>query len=153
MGNNIIILNEEERSKLEKYVNTGSHSVHLVKRARVILSLDQSNKTTHLRVGRICERVGISRQGLNNIRKDFINAPDVETFLTRKKRETPPVLPKITGEVEAGIIATACSEVPKGYARWTLRLLSERVVELGFIDSISFKSVQLVLKKRNISLI
>jgi len=152
MENKVIMLSEEQRSDLEKYVNTGIHSVHLVKRARVILSLDQSNKTTHLRVGRICERVGVSRQGLNDIRKDFLNAPDIESFLTRKKRETPPVLPKITGEVEAGIIATACSEVPEGYARWTVRLLSERVVELGFIDSISFKAVQLVLKKRNISL-
>ena len=152
MENNIIVLSEEQRKTLEKYVNTGSHSVHLVKRARVILSLDQSNKETHLRVGRICERVGISRQGLNDIRKDFLNAPDVDSFLTRKKRETPPILPKITGEVEAGIIATACSEVPEGYARWTVRLLSEKVVELGFIDSISFKAVQLVLKKRNISL-
>ena len=152
MESNVIILNEKQRNELEKYVNTGTHSVHLVKRARVILSLDQSNKTTHLRVGRICERVGVSRQGLNDIRKDFLNAPNIESFLTRKKRETPPVLPKITGEVEAGIIATACSEVPEGYARWTVRLLSERVVELGFIDSISFKAVQLVLKKRNISL-
>ena len=152
MESNVIILSEEQRCELEKYVNTGIHSVHLVKRARVILSLDQSNKTTHLRVGRICERVGVSRQGLNDIRKDFLNAPDIESFLMRKKRETPPVSPKITGEVEAGIIATACSEVPERYARWTVRLLSERVVELGFIDSISFKAIQLVLKKRNISL-
>ena len=152
MENKVITLSEEQRRELEKYVNTGSHSVHLVKRARVILSLDQSNKTTHIRVGRICERVGVSRQGLNDIRRDFLNATDVASFLTRKKRETPPVPPKITGDIEAKIIATACSEVPEGHARWTVRLLAERVVELGFIDSISFKSVQLVLKKRNTSL-
>ena len=153
MENNVIELSTEQREELERYVKTGVHSVHLVKRARVILSLDQSNKTTSIRINRICERVGISRQGLSDIRKDFLNAPDIETFLTRKKRETPPVPPKITGEVEAGIIATACSEVPAGYARWTVRLLADKVVELGFIDSISFKAVQLVLKKRSISLI
>lgn len=152
MENRVIVLTAEQRSELEKYVNTGVHSVHSVRRARVILSLGQSNKTTHLRIGRICERVEISRQGLNDIRKDFLNAADIESFLTRKKRETPPVPAKITGEVEAGIIATACSEVPEGYARWTVRLLAEKVVELGIIDSISFKSVQLVLKKRSISL-
>jgi len=152
MENKVIELNAEERGKLEKYVGSGVHSVHLVKRARVILLLDRSNKTEHLRIGRICESVGISRQGLNNIRKDYLNAESVETFLKRKKRETPPVPPKITGEVEAKIIATACSEVPAGYARWTVRLLADKVVELGFIESISFKAVQLVLKKRSISL-
>jgi len=152
MENNVIMLTETERKTLERFVGTGNHSVHLVKRARVILLLDRSNKKEHLRIGRICESVEISRQALNVIRKDYQNADNVEAFLTRKKRETPPVEPKITGEVEAKIIATACSEVPKGHARWTLRLLANKIVELGYIDSISFKAVQLVLKKRSISL-
>jgi len=153
MENNAIVLSEEERKALEKYMGSGVHSVHLVKRARVILSLDRSNKTEHLRINRICESVDISRQAVNSIRNDFLNADSIESFLRRKKRETPPVQPKITGEIEAGIIATACSKVPAGYARWTVRLLANKVVELGLIDSISFKAVQLVLKKRNISLI
>jgi len=152
MENNVIMLQEEDRTKLETFVKTGVRSVRLVKRARVVLLLDRSNKTEHLRISRICENVGITRQALNDIRNDFLKAKNVESFLQRKKRETPPVEPKITGEVEAHIIATACSEVPKGYARWTLRLLADKVVELGFIDSISFKAVQLVLKKRSISL-
>ena len=71
----------------------------------------------------------------------------------RKKRESPPVPPKITGEIEAKIIATACSEVPEGYARWTLRLLRDKVIEFGYIDSISFNSVRTVLKKHNLNLI
>ena len=153
MENNVIMLNETERETLERFVKTGKRSVHLVKRAKTILALDRSNKTEHLRINRICEDVGISRQTLNIVRNDFLNAQSIETFLQRKKRETPPVPKKITGEVEAKIIATACSEVPKGYARWTVRLLADKVVELGFIESISFKSVQTVLKKRNLSLI
>ena len=60
---------------------------------------------------------------------------------------------KVTGEVEAHIIALACSEPPEGYARWTVRLLAEKAVELDFIDSISAMTVQRLLKKRNISLI
>ena len=64
-------------------------------------------------------------------------------FLQRKKRVTPPVEPKITGEIEARIIAHACGEVPKGCARWTVRLLAEKSVELQIVDSISFKSGQL----------
>ena len=73
-------------------------------------------------------------------------------FLTRKKRETPPVDPKITGEVEARIIALACSQPPEGRARWSLRLLAEKSVELEILDKLSHSSVERVLKKTNISL-
>ena len=73
--------------------------------------------------------------------------------LKRKKRKTPPVEPKITGDVEAHIIAMACSEPPKGFAKWSLRLLADKAVELEYIDKISYVSVGTVLKKHNLSLI
>jgi hypothetical protein len=77
----------------------------------------------------------------------------IDEFLTRKKRETPPNAPKITGEVEARIIALACSEPPLGYEKWTLRLLEKRVVELNYVDDISHMTISRVLKKHNSSLI
>jgi len=153
MENNKIQLNEEHRAELEKFTKNGEHNAHLITRARVILALDRKNKVRTLRINEICEHERISRQALCDIRKAFLEASSIETFLTRKKRETPPVEPKITGDVEAKIIATACSEVPEGYSRWTLRLLQEKVVELGYIDSISFNSVRTVLKKHSLSLI
>jgi len=150
---NEVRLSEEQRSELEKFAKTGNHSAKLITRARTILALDRSNKKDHVRIGRVCDQVGISRNALTEIRRDFFAAPSVEEFLKRKKRETPPVEPKITGDVEAHIIALACSEVPEGYAKWALRLLAEKSVELGFIDKLSHMSVQRVLKKHNISLI
>jgi len=153
MENKVINLRAEERKELEEFTKKGVHSVHLVKRARTILSLDQSNKETHIRISRIGERIGISRQSIYAIRDDFLSAPSISEFLMRKKRKTPPNEPKITGEVEAHIIALACSKPPEGRARWTLNLLAGKSVELGYIDSISYKSVERVLKKRNISLI
>lgn len=152
MENKVIILNTEQREKLEKFAKTGVRSTHLVKRAKVILALDRSNTKEHLRIGRICEQVEITRQSLNTIRKDFLSSPSIEEFLTRKKRATPPNEPKVTGDVEAHIIALACSEPPKGYAKWSTRLLAEKSVELDFIDSISHMTVERVLKKRNIRL-
>ena len=152
MENNVITLSKEYREELKNFVNTGVHSAKLIKRARVILALDRGNKVRTQRINEICKIENVSRQGLNDIRNDYLKASSLEEFLTRKKRETPPVPAKITGDVEAKIIATACSEVPDGYATWTLRLLADKVVELGFIDSISFKSVQLFLKKHNFSL-
>ena len=153
MENKEITLTKEQRNELEQFTRKGVHNVHLVNRARVILSLDQSNKETHIRITRIGERIGISRQAIYDIRKDFLESSDINEFLTRKKRETPPIEPKITGEVEAHITALACSEPPEGRARWTLHLIAGKSVELGYIDSISYKSVERVLKKRNISLI
>ena len=153
MNREPIYLSEEQRQELEVFKKSGCKSVALVKRAKVILQLDRNNKKDHLRVMRICERTELSKQSIYNIWDDFNESESIAEFLTRKKRETPPVEAKITGDVEAHIIALACSEPPQGCARWTVRLLAKKAVELEFIDSISFKSVQRILKKRNISLI
>jgi len=153
MENNVIMLKKEQRSELEQFVKTGVRSVRLVTRAKVILALDRSDKKEHLRITRISEQLGIARQNIYAIQKDFLAAESVEAFLKRKKRETPPVAAKVTGDVEAHIIALACTEAPPGYARWTLKLLSLKSVELNFIDSISPKTVERLLKKRSISLI
>ena len=152
MENKVIVLSTEQRETLEKFANTGAHSAKLIKRAKTILALDRSNKKEHLRINRICEQIGISRQALNVIRQDFISSETIEKFLQRKKRETPPVAPKITGDVEARIIALACLEVPEGHAKWSLKFLAERSVELGIIDTISDMSIHRVLKKHNINL-
>jgi hypothetical protein len=153
MENNVVMLGEEERRKLEGFSKNGVHNTHLIARAKVILALDRNNKSDHLRITQISERAGLSRQAIYDIRKDFLEAPSVEEFLKRKKRETPPVPAKVTGDVEARIIALACSKPPEGFARWTVRLLAQRIVELSFADSLSYVTVQRTLKKRNISLI
>ena len=153
MENNIIMLKAEQRRTLEDFTKKGVHSARLINRARVILALDRNGKKDHLRITRISDQVGLSRQAIYGIRDDFLMSETVEAFLTRKKRETPPVPAKVTGEVEAQIIAIACSEPPEGYARWTVRLISERSVELGIAEGVGKSSVGNVLKKRNISLI
>ena len=141
-----------ERSELQKYTKTGTHSVKLVNRAKIILELDEADGRKALTQAEIAEKVGVTRQTVNDAKKAFFSADSIATFLQRKKRETPPVQPKIIGEVEAHIIALACSPVPQGCARWSVRLLADKCVELNYIDSISFKSVQRVLKKHNLSL-
>ena len=149
---NKILLSTEERSELEKFSRTGVHSVKLVNRAKIILELDEANGRKPLRQVEIAEKIGVDRRTVNDAKQAFMAAESVSEFLQRKKRETPPVQPKITGEVEAHIIALACGPVPDGCAKWGVRLLADRCVELNYIDSISFKSVQRVLKKHNLSL-
>lgn len=148
-----IYLTEEERSKLINFAKNGTHNSHLITRANILLVLDRTCKKDHMRIKRTADTHGVSRQAVYNIIKDFHNAKNIDEFLQRKPRETPPITPIATGEVEARIIALACSEAPEGYARWTVRLLSEKAVELDFIDKISPATVQRLLKKRSISLI
>jgi hypothetical protein len=147
-----IILTSEQRQELEKFCKSGVHSVKLVNRARIILELDISEGRKATRQEEIVKYVGVSRQTVNEAKRDFLVAKSVTEFLQRKKRETPPVAPKITGEIEAKIVALACSEVPQGYARWTLQLLADKSVELNYINSITDMSVHRLLKKRNLSL-
>lgn len=148
-----IKLTVKERAELERFCTTGVHSVKLVNRAKIILSLDTSGDRTPERHEAVAERLGISRQTVNNVRNDFLSAKSLSIFLQRKQRETPPVPPKVTGELEARIIALACGEVPKGYSRWTLRLLADKCVQLHYSKSMSHMTISRLLKKRNLNLI
>jgi predicted XRE-type DNA-binding protein len=147
----MIELSAIARSALEKFAKTGKHSVKLVTRAKIILELDEADGRKPLTQTQITKKLGVSRQTVNDTKKAFIGTESISEFLQRKKRETPPIKPKITGEVEAHIIALACSPVPEGNAKWGVRLLADKCVELNYIDSISFKSVQRILKKHNLN--
>jgi len=153
MINKEIYLTEEEQIQLKEIVRKGVHNAHVITRARVLLMLDRTGKTDHVRYKRTAEYAQISVQAVYNMRDEFLSNHDIESYLTRKKRETPPTAPKLDGETEAKILALACSEPPKGCSRWTVRLLSERIVQLHFVEKISHMTVQRLLKKRNISLI
>ena len=152
MINKEIYLTEEEQIQLKEIVRKGVHNAHVITRARVLLMLDRTGKTDHVRYKRTAEYAQISVQAVYNMRDEFLSNHDIESYLTRKKRETPPTAPKLDGETEAKILALACSEPPKGCSRWTVRLLSERIVQLHFVEEISHMTVQRLLKKRNISL-
>jgi transposase len=148
-----IVLSKEDRAKLGKFVNTGVVSVKLWKRARVILELDTSDGRVPIKESLIAEKAGVSRQTVQMVKKEYFSkGGDLEAVLQRKKRETPPVMAKITSDVEANILALARSAAPEGHDKWTLRLLAERSVELGYIDAISHTSVSRVLKKHRIRL-
>lgn len=153
MKNKEIYLTEDEQKQLKEIIRKGVHNSHIITRARVLLMLDRTGKSDHVRYKRTAEYAQISVQAVYNMRDEFLANHDIESYLTRKKRETPPRQPKLDGEAEAKIIALACSEPPKGYSRWTVRLLSEKAVELHFVDEISHMTIHRLLKKRNISLI
>jgi len=96
-----IKLTPEERAELKRFSKGGEHNVRLVSRARIILALDTSGNKRAEKHEDIAEHIGVSRQTVNNAKNDFLAIKEVSPFLQRKRRETPPVPSKITGELEA----------------------------------------------------
>jgi hypothetical protein len=143
-----IVLTDNDRKRLEKLTNTGVASVRQVKRARIVPGLDKSGGRVPCKDSVIAERVGVSRQTVQVVKKLYFSRQgDLDAVLRRKKRGSPPVPAKVTGEVEAHIIALACSEAPLGHSRWTLRLLAEKGAGLQYVDGISHTPVARLLKK------
>ena len=152
MSGKEIYLTPETQEYLQKIIKAGVHNSHVITRARVLLMLDRTGKTDHVRYKRTAENANISVQAVYNMRDEYLTNQDIESYLNRKKRDTPPRAQKIDGKAEAQIIALACGEPPKGYSKWTVRLLRDKAVELHFVDGVSHMTIQRLLKKRNISL-
>ena len=146
-----IELTIKERAELERFRSAGVRSVRLVNRAKIILGLDQSGDRTPEKQEALAKRLGVSRHTVIKARDTFLALKSVPLFLQRKKRETPPVPPKVTGKLEARIIALACGKAPEGHARWTLRLLAAKCVELRYSDGMSHMTISRLLRKRGSS--
>jgi hypothetical protein len=147
-----IKLNPDDRLELEKFSTKEVHNVRLVNRAKIILTLDETKEPKKETHHQIANRLGITYQTIAITKKDFLATQNISEFLQRKKRQSPPTPPKITGETEAHIIALACTKPPKGYTKWTLRLITNKSVELGYINALSHTSVNQLLKKHNLNL-
>lgn len=138
-------LTADQRDYLTKYISTGVRNVRSLRRARILLSSDQrlQQKDIALQLG--CHAATVS----DTIKRYHECGRDVEQALIEKPRSGQPT--RITPEIEAQITAMACEKGPDGQARWTLRLMSKRLVELELIDSIAPETVRQVLKKASLS--
>ena len=146
----VIELSDKDREQLLEIVTKGTSPARTILRANILLASDRGSDK-YMTVAKIAEAYHTTPTTAQTVRKAHCQK-GLEATIHRKKRETPPVPPKVTGEVEAHVIALACGQPPEGYSRWTLRLLAEKTVELGYIDSISHVTVSNILKKTNLSL-
>lgn len=136
-------LPEEARRSLTDLLRKGTHSARKIARAHVLLKLDQGLGPTQIH-----REVGVSAATVINLRRRA-NEKGWQAALEEYPRSGRPA--RISGKARAQITALACSEPPAGYAQWSFRLLADRVVELGYVDSISHESVREILKKTNSS--
>lgn len=142
-----VCLSQEERTALLGIVSKGTASARAIMRANVLLAADVNSPKGKKSEAKIAELFNVHPQTVHTIRKEY-SEKGLKIALSRKRRETPPVEPKITGDVEAKIIALSCSAPPPGRAKWSLRLLADKAVEMEYIDSISYVAVGNLLKKR-----
>jgi hypothetical protein len=146
-------LSDRDREMLTKVVFTGTHPAQMIRRARVLLELDENAGPVDDRAV-IAGRVGLSEETVRQVAKRFVaTGGNAAATITRKQREAPPVPPILTGEVEARLIALACSTPPAGQARWSLRLLERRVALAEDLPDLDHSTIGRVLKKRDCVLI
>jgi hypothetical protein len=142
----VVRLSGEEREHLEALIRKGKDPAQRLLKARILLKADVSEAGEGWSDGRIIEALETSASMVCRVRKQLVEE-GFEAVLSRKQRATPAVARIFDGEKEAKLIALACSKPPKGRARWTLRLLETKVVELDIVDRASDSTIGRVLKK------
>ena len=141
-----VTLTKQEREELLRVIKKGKHTSQTYRNAYVLLNTDigeHSDKITNEEISRVLK---VGMRTIDRIKKRFVE-DGFESCLVRKptSREYDR---KIDGEVEAHLISISCGEPPSGFARWSLRLLADKMVELNYIENISHESVRILLKKR-----
>jgi Homeodomain-like domain len=142
----VVRLSGEERERLEGLLRKGKSPTQRLLKARILLKADVSDAGEGWSDSRILEALETSPSMVYRVRKQLVEE-GFEAVLSRKQRAMPAVARIFDGETEAKLIALACSQPPKGRARWTLRLLEEKVVELDIVDRASDSTIGRALKK------
>ena len=141
-----VCLTAEQRSALEQLVHSGTHKARVLARARVLLLADRDPA---LPDQHIAQALLLGPATVVRTRKHFVTAGLHRAVYGLPQPGRPP---RITGEVEAGLVMLACSSPPAGRARWTLQLLADKLVELHYVERISDQQVHNMLKKTHLSL-
>jgi transposase len=142
----VVRLGAEEREQLQALIRKGKSPAKRLLKARILLKADVSEAGEGWSDSRIIKALDTSESMVYRVRRQLVEE-GLEAVLSRKSRKMPPVPAIFDGEKEAKLIALACSKPPKGRARWTLRLLEYKVVELGIVERASDSTIGRTLKK------
>lgn len=146
----IVTLTPEERSLLEDLTKKGKAAAYKVNHARIMLLADTNAVGGGWKDEAISQALNISVATIERVRQRLVEE-GLEVALSRKpqNKRKPRCL---DGEKEAHLIALTCSEPPMGQGRWTMRMLADRMIELGYVEALSHETVRQTLKKTNLSL-
>ena len=146
-----VTLTKDERDFLKTITSKGKHKSQKVINSLILLGCDegefQGKRSTNEEISRVLK---ISVKKIDRVKKRFVEEGFDITLNGRKGSRI--YKKKADGDFEAHLVALSCSEPPEGFARWSLRLLADKVVELDYIESISHEAIRRVLKKTKLSL-
>lgn len=144
-----VALSEEQRFVLQQFLSHGKAPVRQQAHARILLKIDRNAPGPRWTDEQVAEAFEMSRYTVIRIRERFVNQGLDDALNHRFHRQTRAHV--LDGEQEAHLIALSCNPSPTGQARWTLRLLAGRMVELGYVEHVSHETVRKILKKTNSS--
>ena len=139
-------LSAEERAHLRTLITGGKGSARMFTRARILLKADQGKGGPSWPDAKISEALDVTVQTVELVRKQLVEE-GLDAALQRQPYRQKVSRKKIDGTVEAHLIALSCSAPPEGFERWSLRLLADQVVALGYVESISHEAIRQALKK------
>jgi len=145
-----VVLSEEQRQYLQRLISCGSAPARAIRRAQILLKSDTSSQGPAWSYQEIMQAFDVSAPTITDVRRRFVREGLEEAIFRKKPHRDYPR--RLDGEAEAHLIALACSKPPEGKVRWTLRLLADKMVELGYVERVSHETVRQVLKKTNSSL-
>ena len=141
-----VALSAAERQTLQHLASTGKAAAYKISRARrILLKADEQQAEGGWNDQAISDALDVSVATIEPVRQQFVEQ-GAEAVLCYKQRQSSPTR-RLDGEQEAHLIALTCSDAPEGRARWTLRLLADRMVELGHVERISHETIRQTLKK------
>lgn len=143
-----VTLTDEERQYLDDLIQRRSKNAAPVRRAFVLLKADQGPHGPAWPDHQIADSFNVTVRTVERLRQRFVE-DGFDVALYGKKREPKPKT--FDARVEAHVVALRCSDPPAGYTRWSMRLLADQMVELGYVEAISHESVRSLLKKTNSS--
>jgi transposase len=142
----VVRLESSERLDLERLVSCGKGAARKLTHARILLQADVSAAGLGWKDEQISNSLGVTTRTVEHVRRRCVEE-GLEAALNPKKREHPPVPRKLDGAKEAKLVAICCSQPPEGFARWTLKLLADRMVKLEIVESVSRDTVRRTLQK------
>ena len=146
----IVTLTDEERQRLQEMLSRGKAATRKLTHARILLKADAPPGGPGWNDEKIAEGLEAGRATIERVRKEFVEEGLDAALERRRPRRVYPR--KLDGDGEAHLVALACQKPPEGRSRWTLQLLADRMVELSYVEEISYQTVRRALKKTNSSL-
>ena len=146
----IVCLSQEESQVLKRFISSGKRTAQLFTRARILLKADQGENGPGWPDEKFSQALDVTVQTVERVRKKLVEE-GFDTVLNRQEYSQKVSRKKIDGDAEAHLIALSCSKPPKRRSGWSLRLLADEMVELGYVQNISYETVRQALKKMKLN--